>query len=86
MTVTQHVDSPEIDKMTLDNLQAFIDEARAVGMPGTTKISVIGKSEGYHFTGTYQFTPQAVRCGPAKVDKPRSEAEIEAAIARSSGR
>lgn len=63
MTISHQVDSVEIDSMTLDTLQEFIDEAKGVGFPGNTKIRVIGKNEGYHFTGTYKFTPTAVRCG-----------------------
>lgn len=63
MTIKHTVDSAEIDSMTLDKLQEFIDECRSVGIKGTDKIRLIGKSEGYHFTGTYSFTPKKVRAG-----------------------
>ena len=63
-TMIKHqVDSCSIDEMTLDMLQAFIDEARGIGFPGDAKIRVIGRNEGYTFTGTYRFSPTAVRVG-----------------------
>jgi hypothetical protein len=47
----------------LDSLQEFIDEARSLNFPGDTQVRIIGKSEGYHFTGTYKFTPKGARVG-----------------------
>lgn len=63
VTVKHQVESADIDSMTLDNLQQFIDEAKAIGIAGNSKIRVVGKNEGYHFTGTYKFTPKGVRAG-----------------------
>lgn len=63
MPIQHTVDSVEFDALTLDKLREFIDECRSVGIPGSDKVRLIGRSEGYHFTGTYRFTPNAVRAG-----------------------
>lgn len=63
MTIKHTVDSEEVDKMTLADLQRFIDECRSVGIEWSDKIRLIGRNEGYHFTGSYRFTPTAVRAG-----------------------
>lgn len=46
---------------TLDEMQEFIDSAKALGIPGKAKIDVVGTSTGYHFTGTYQFVPKGLK-------------------------
>lgn len=53
--ITHKVDSEP--NPTLDQLQAFIDQCRELGMPGDTETDQIGHSQGYHFTGSYTFTP-----------------------------
>lgn len=63
MAIRHTVTSEEIEKMTLDDLQAFIDECKSVGMEGKEKIRMAGNSSGYHFTGTYTFSPTAIRAG-----------------------
>lgn len=57
--------SVTLDKLdpTLDEMQEFISEAKGLGIAGGEKIRVVGKNEGYHFTGTYRFTPKALRVG-----------------------
>lgn len=63
MTVKHQVDSRQDDELTLDSLQEFIDEAKALNFPGDTRVRIVGKNEGYHFTGTHQFTPHGARVG-----------------------
>lgn len=54
-----------LDKLdpTLDEMQEFINDALALGISGKSKIDVVGRSEGYHFTGTYKFTPKGLKVG-----------------------
>lgn len=61
MSITHQVDSKQDDELTLDALQEFIDEAKALNFPGDTPVQIVGKNEGYHFTGTYKFTPRGAR-------------------------
>lgn len=52
---------------TLDQIQEFLDKAKELGIPGKTKTQEIGTSSGYHFAGTYSFTPKGIKA-TAKVD------------------
>ena len=81
MEITNKVELDVLDP-TLDQMQEFIDSAKALGISGNSKILVVGSSEGYHFTGTYKFTPKGLRVEGApkktrqkKDDTPKSEGD-----------
>lgn len=60
VSVTPSVHLEKLDP-TLDEMQEYIDQAKALGISGSEKIAVVGRSEGYHFAGTYKFTPTGLR-------------------------
>lgn len=62
MTIEHSVHLDKLDP-TLDEMQEFINDALALGISGKSKIHVVGRSEGYHFTGTYKFTPKGLKAG-----------------------
>ena len=64
MTIQHWVRIEKLDP-TLDEMQEFIDSAKALGISGKMKIDVVGKSKGYMFAGNYEFTPVALQVGKA---------------------